>query len=328
MSESRKIKSDDVISDNEDSDDDKAVRWNHEDVKKCLHNERQKAYPDDYPPRASMKHLANTLMKGVAKMNNSSDILASDSKHCDTIAIGMSEKGTERNLIIAANLKERHEVPGSNTGDCMKTRPIKRVKKNTVHGREEVKVERGPEMNVQYREFGCSAAVCEKIAAVIAAHPIYKNSRLGFTVIGDKQNPQLQTMKEKAYAHAEKHAESQIIAFAEKTDSTVTDMAISKPPCAGCFNELNENGVKMVPEKRGTSKVTHRRAVNKDEVEVRKKVVRSKQIQHGLSYESNNVHLSTKVLKETVIRNAKRSVKPGASVGILSGKCIVMVGLL
>lgn len=314
MSKRRRIKID-VISDDEDSDDDKKEKRkqheirktrNHNDVNKWSHDQRRKAYHDDHPSRKDLKKLAVDLNSKVAQMNNAPQF-RQDAK-ADTIAVGLS-KGE---IVITENLKARH-----NTDSADKTQYIK------------LKTPDGSRQKAKYDDFGISDDVSRVILSEASKSRVYKKSQLDVKVIEEKHNPRdnpnLTTMLDKARDHASKHAETKIQAYCEKTGNKLRKEGVSKKQCEGCHADLRKNGVAMEPETPGTKRVTNRRAVDKDEVEVRNRIDRSREVEVDFHLYNNNIHLSTKTFKETLKNSVRRSVRLGASVGIISGKNIIMV---
>lgn len=257
-----------------------------------------------------MKELADDLNRKVAHVNNSPPFRA-DAK-TDTIAVGLSRG----EIIVAGNVKARRETHST---------------ANTQYTRLQTPKSGRRGQKARYDDYGISKDLSKLILSEVSNSPVYYNSQLDVNVIEEKHNPRdnpkLPMMIDKARDHAAKHAETKIQAYCEKKRKSLKKVAVSKEPCEGCYADLRKHGVAMIPEEPGTKRVTSRRAVDKGEVEVRNRIDRSKEYETDFHMYNNNFHQSPKAAKEIIKSNVKRSVKPGASVGILSGKCILMVYL-
>jgi len=140
-------------------------------------------------------------------------------------------------------------------------------------------------------------------------------------------------MMDKTKEHVSKHCESKLDVHCEKESKKLIAVGISKEACnAGCHEDLTRLKIDVKPTEPGTKTVKNRKnrdeIAHADEIEVRSTIDRSKQYESDVHFLSNNVQFSKKVFIATVKSNVKNSVKPGASVGLISGRCCCKINKL
>lgn len=202
--------------------------------------------PSNCPSTEKLHKLATKLLQEIATMNNDPDFVYD--AMCDTVAVGC----TKDEIIVTANIKERRSTSSTKKGEYL-----------TFTKEDQTKV-KGACFN-----FGISKEICDIIIRAVEESDIYKENRRSITVVEEKvnprDNPQLETMLDKANDHASKHAEMKQLAYIE---TTLHAIGISKTACIYCHNNLTEQGVPVMPTEPGCKTVKRWRPVKKHEVTV------------------------------------------------------------
>jgi hypothetical protein len=125
-------------------------------------------------------------------------------------------------------------------------------------------------------------------------------------------------MAQNGKTHARNHAEMKNVSHSKKIGENINVMGISKKACNGCHTTLTNKNIEIEREK-GDNRVTNWSPDNEIETVVVHKENRNNKYEANLKFASNNIDLS----KKGLVRNAKNSMvnslKPGASVGVISG---------
>lgn len=116
-------------------------------------------------------------------------------------------------------------------------------------------------------------------------------------------------------------------AVSEESSEAVSEEpseAVSEESSESCHVDLSEHGVAMQPEKKRSKWVEHRRTADMDTGAIRRSIHEGKKVKVGINIYQHDIPLSTKgfikAAKNDVKSSLKSSFKPGATVGIISGK--------
>jgi hypothetical protein len=289
---------------NDDEDDDSSDEEAEQRARDAANRRRLQQHKDNYPSGKKLNKLANDLHDFVSQSNNDRHF-GNDAKKADTFAVGINGN----TILVAGNIKERR---GTESTDKTKFRKVK-----TDDGKKKL----------AYENYGITDELAKKVVTHVKKSSVYKNSDLNIQVIEEKMNPRdnnnLPTMIDKAKDHTSKHAESKIQASCKAQGDELLKVGVNKPPCKGCHEDLSGQNVDMNPSEAGTKKVTSRRQVTEDDVEVRREFKRREETEITVQvFEVNhNLHdLSAKAVKQNIKANVKNALRPGASVGLISGK--------